>query len=282
MLVYIQYARGNPQDWEAVNLTTDKDIRDLPKRPEPQAGDPGTVEVDVGGGFGVQTALDTSHASADDFGWVYDVSIQGQSLSGASGLHFTMDGGALVVTRWATSSVHIADGDQYAQRWRYQLPVVDGRLDPPRLQPRITLEEVWTEHADRTARYQAHQADPVVSPWSAWSMPGPENKRRYSVWQVARGGVANSHTGAVEYEENGIPTVLADDEKLVAVFDTDPSKFLTSFNREIVEVVPRHAKATPDAQDICTTCNRVTAPVDLQEAAKSDARGYPRWMTESA
>ncbi len=45
MLVYFQYARGTPQDWEAVNLVTDKDIRDLPKRDEPFEGMAGSIQA---------------------------------------------------------------------------------------------------------------------------------------------------------------------------------------------------------------------------------------------
>ncbi len=187
MLVYFQYARANPLDWEAVNIINDGDIRDLPKKDEPAEGDPGTTEADVGGGEGVKTVLDVTHADADDPGWISDISIQGQSLGGADWFHLDMDGGSLVVTL-VMDDVDDHPGVRRAARYRYGLMQIDGSLEIPRLQPNITRELAWAEHPTDQSHYMDRGF--TTATWADFSPPGPENKRRYGIWQETGNALA--------------------------------------------------------------------------------------------
>lgn len=178
MLVYIQWARGTSQDWEQYVLTRDTDIRNLPRRPEPGPGVEGTIEADIPG-FGIRSVLDVTSPTANDPGWVYALCIQGVTLGSPDWYHLTMDGSALVVTM-VCDDVQDYPGTREARRYRFAIPTLDGTTG--RFEQRITREEAWAEDAARRARYQAYW--PIVNDWTAWSAPGPANKRLYCIWQT--------------------------------------------------------------------------------------------------
>ena len=186
MLVYIQWTRAVPQDWEAYEITSLNDWRKLPFRDEPSSGMTGTMDVDLGPGIGVQTVIDPTHPTADDPGWIHDLSFAGISCSGADHHYAGRDGARIRYMRW-NDDVEWA-GDRYAQEWSFALPVIDTELGI--LQPDIQLT-VWAEDAVRRSRYEGTSIGrpPVRYPvqvfdWSAWSQPGPANMRRHSIWMT--------------------------------------------------------------------------------------------------
>ena len=166
MRVYLQWTRANPQDWEALDITTARDWRNAIKNASRSEPDGSEVITD-----------------APEF--IYDLEVQGVQMSGADHIHIDADGGALVLTRWNDDPVDWA-GDRSAQRWTFRLPVMDGRVG--KLQPRQSLS-VWAEAQARKDIYAQQNIgagewnEPVVvNDWSAFTPPGPANMVVHGIW----------------------------------------------------------------------------------------------------
>jgi len=202
MLIYIQWTRAVPQDWEAIEVTSLNDWRKLAQRAEPYSGMPGTMDVDLGPGLGLQTVIDPNHATANDPGWIYDLSFAGISCAGADHHYAGRNGPRIDYMRWCDDAEWTALGDRYAQRWSFAMPVTDTELGI--LQPDIQLT-IWAESQARRDLYTGQFTGrpparyPItVNDWSSFVAPGPANMVRHGIWmtdeQVAAHEAAKTFT----------------------------------------------------------------------------------------
>lgn len=185
MLVYIQWSRGVPQDWEPYEINSLTDWRKLPFKDEPGPGVEGTKDVVIPD-YGVQAVLDPDHPNANDPGWVFDISIAGVTMGGVDHFWAGRDGPRIAFTRWADDDEWALAGDRYAQEWSIGLPVTDDELGI--VQPDIQIT-VYAESADRRARWEGQWTGrpparyPInVLDWADFSEPGPANMRRHGIW----------------------------------------------------------------------------------------------------
>lgn len=187
MHIYLQWARGVPQDWETIQVDRDRDWFSLPSRPEPEEGTTGTTELDVGGGVGIRTVLDVTHATANDPGWIYELSCGGIRMSGADHYHVDRDGANLRLTRWVDDDEDWPN-DHWAQEWNFAVPAFDSSAG--KVQPRFTVT-AWAQDPARAAEFATRTAGAgeqtsswTVPNWNAWSPPGPANRVRHGIWQT--------------------------------------------------------------------------------------------------
>jgi len=255
MRVYLQWTRANPQDWELVNITSDRDWRDAIK-----------------GAGGVP---DGTEVITDDPQWIYDLEVQGVQMSGADHIHIDVDGGSLIVTRWNDDPADWA-GDEYAQQWTFRLPVMDGRVG--KLQPRQSLT-VWAADAARRAKYMGQSIgsgewhEPIaVYGWDQFTAPGPANQIVHGIWIEGRDDVADPHTGVREVAASGTPTEQADG----TVYEGETPIAVIKDGIEYAILVPSHGPQ-PDAQHLCTVCGRYVTHVDRHEVAKT-AKGWNEYL----
>ena len=186
MLIYIQWTRAVPQDWEAIEITRLQDWRQLPFKDVPTSGLTGTVDVDLGPQWGIQTILDENHVTANDPGWIYDMSVAGISMSGADHISVNRDGPRMALTRWNDDVEWV--GDRYAQQWSFSLPVTD--TETGRLEPDVQLT-IWAESQARRDAYTGRTIgrppalyDVNVFDWNQWIEPNPANIRRHGIWMT--------------------------------------------------------------------------------------------------
>jgi hypothetical protein len=187
MLVYIQWSLATPQDWQAYDLQSLNDWRQLPKKDAPTPGGEGLMLHDFGDDRGQQWVLDPSHPTANDEGWITSFCFAG--IRNQADHHYAgRDGARIRYVRWNDAADWQAMGDRYAQEFSFGMPVVDDEAGI--LQPDI-METVWAEAQGRRlqkmgkyigrppARYPV-----TVYDWSQFSEPGPANMVRHSVWMT--------------------------------------------------------------------------------------------------
>jgi hypothetical protein len=183
MRVYLQWTRAHPQGWEVFDMTRTNDWRSLPQRDEPGPGVTGLMPYQHPE-FGEVWTPDPTHPTADDPGYIYDMSVAGIEMSGADHISVDRDGARIALTRWNDDTEWL--GDRYAQEFSFGMPVTDAERGV--LQPDISLT-VWAESAERRARYMGRYTGrpparyPVtVYGWDQWSAPGPANMVRHGIW----------------------------------------------------------------------------------------------------
>lgn len=195
MLVYIQWTRANPQDWEAYDLQSLNDWRKLPKKDEPAPGGEGLMLHDFGDERGQQWVLDPSHPTADEPGWITSIAIAG--VTHQADHHYAgRDGARIRYVRWNDDDEWA--GDRYADQRSYGLPVVDDALGI--LQPDM-VQTIWAESATRRAKVMGRYTGrpparyPIsVYGWDQFDEPGPANLVRHAVWTTD--ALADAHMAA--------------------------------------------------------------------------------------
>lgn len=191
MLIYIQWARAHPQDWEPLEVVNTNAWRQLPKKPEPSLGVPGVAEIDAGDPYGLKPGLDVTHPDADAPGWVNAVMCQGLVIRGDV-LHIGVEGQTLVITK-VYDDLEDWPGMRWAVQWRLERPASD-----PRIGGRINTVQhklAWLEDPTAIDVGTRTSGGPVVvQPWASFGRPGPENLRRYGIWMTEE--LARAHAEA--------------------------------------------------------------------------------------
>lgn len=160
MLVYVQWAKATPGDYEAYDLSRIAQVRNLPKKPEP-----------------VATAILDNVA-----GWLADVVVQGISFAGFDHLSAAFPAtGVLRVLAWNDDPVDYPEGP-WAMVWDFHDPAPD-----PRYGGQVNTRQfltVYTDRADLAAHWAAQTTSggPVtVLPWAQFPTPAA-NVTLHGVW----------------------------------------------------------------------------------------------------
>lgn len=160
MLVYVQWAKADPGDYEAFDLTRIQQVRNLPKKP-PSATVPQLDNV---------------------AGWIADVVVQGVSFAGWDHLSAAFPGGtSLQVIAWNDDPVDYPDGP-WGQVWTFHDPAPD-----PRYGGQVNTRQELTVYTDVPAQVaywtgQTTSMGPVVvRPWAEFPTP-QANLTLHGVW----------------------------------------------------------------------------------------------------
>lgn len=162
MLVYVQWAKANPGDYEAYDLARIAQVRSLPKKPEPIAS----------------SQLDNLA------GWLADVVVQGVSFAGWDHLSAAFPGGGVLrVLAWNDDPADYPNGP-WGQVWDFADPAPD-----PRFGGQVNTRQSLTVYSDDPAIVafwtgQTTSSGPVVvRPWAEFPTPAA-NVTLHGVWQT--------------------------------------------------------------------------------------------------
>lgn len=158
MLVYVQWAKAHPTDYDVYEIASMRDVRRLPRKGIPSGGE----------------TLD------DNAGWLSDVVVQGVSFEGWD--HASADfpaPGVLRVIVWNDDPVDYPDGP-WAQVWDFHDPVPDARHGVNTLQYLTVYTDVPALIAFWTG--QSTTGGPVVVlPWADFPQPAA-NVTLHGIW----------------------------------------------------------------------------------------------------
>lgn len=150
MIIYLQWAMAVPQDWAAVDVTRDQQIRNAAKKAEPVGGE----------------VLDNTP------GWLIGANCQGITFNGYDHVAVqTLAGNGLKFTCWQDDPVDFPPGTRYAVRWDLMPPTFDVSINGINTVQQRTL---WAEA----------NAGPGLEgalPWSQFVLP-PANMTFHGIW----------------------------------------------------------------------------------------------------
>lgn len=149
MIIYLQWAMAVPQDWTAVDITRDQQIRNAAKKAVPTGGE----------------VLDNNP------GWINAANCQGISFSGYDHIAVQVSGNGLIITGWEDDPVDFPPGTRYAIQWNLQPPAFDPKVNEINT---IQTLKVWAE-ANAGIAYD----NPL--PWSQFVLP-PANQTFHGIW----------------------------------------------------------------------------------------------------
>lgn len=166
MLIYVQHALLEPDDWQAMDA---RDWRNLPKKPVPKAG----------------STLDKHR------GWIFDVCVQGVSV-GYGADHVAVEpltGNAVRVYRWSDDLEDEETDYAWADVWEFHPGRVDRTLEIPgggsiRHQGPDQRRYMYAEDVvdmNRTAPYECGGLRVPVLPWDHFMVPSPDITR-HGIW----------------------------------------------------------------------------------------------------
>lgn len=150
MRVYVQWAKQNPEDWFAWDITRDQDVRRAAKKAVPNAN----------------SVLD------DNPGWVCGANCQGLDFTGWDHIAVEVVGDGLRITGWQDDPEDFGD-QRYAVEWTLMPPAFDARFN-----------QVNTVQSCRIfATPDAMQFFPVegVLPWQDFVLP-PSSQTFHGIW----------------------------------------------------------------------------------------------------
>lgn len=149
MIIYLQWAMAVPQDWTAVDVTHDNQIRRASKKAEPTGNE----------------TLDNQP------GWLISANCQGVIFNGYDHIAVeTLQGNGLRITGWQDDPEDFPPGMRYAIRWDFFPPTGD-----PRIGGRINTVQSRTVWAESGVGY------PDSLPWEQFVLP-PANQTFHGIW----------------------------------------------------------------------------------------------------
>lgn len=152
MIIYLQWAMAVPQDWTAVNVTRDQQIRNASKKAVPTGGE----------------VLDNNP------GWLLGANCQGIQFGGYDHIAIqTLPGNGLRITGWQDDTVDFGD-TRWATRWDLMPPAPDSNLGG-------VVNTVQTRTIWATPDAAVWFPDVVVLPWADFIVP-PANMTFHGIW----------------------------------------------------------------------------------------------------
>jgi hypothetical protein len=153
MIIYLQWAMAVPQDWTAVDVTRDQQIRNATKKAEPTGNE----------------VLDNNP------GWLFNANCQGLSFGGHDHTAIeVLQGDGLRITIWNDDPEDFPPGTRYAIRWDLFPPAAD-----PRIGNRINTVQFRTVWAEPGSDF-GNKPYPVLS-WDQFVLP-PANQTFHGIW----------------------------------------------------------------------------------------------------
>ena len=153
MIIYLQWAMAVPQDWTAVDVTRDQQIRNASKKAEPTGNE----------------VLDNTP------GWLFSANCQGIDFGGFDHTAIqTLPGNGLRITIWNDDPVDFPPGTRYAIRWDLMPPAPD-----PSIGNRINTVQTRTVWAEPNSDF-GNKPYPVL-PWTDFVLP-PANMTFHGIW----------------------------------------------------------------------------------------------------
>lgn len=150
MRIYLQWAKADPEDWFAVDVSRIAQVRNLPRK-------------------GVPTATSVLDNTA---GWLCGLNCQGIDFSGWDHTAIEVVGEGLRITGWQDDSDDWPVGTRHAVEWTLMPPAPDpaigGRLNT------VQSRRVWAEQD--VAHYF-----PSVLPWPEF-VPPASNLTVHGIW----------------------------------------------------------------------------------------------------
>lgn len=156
MRVLIQWTRANPTDWEVLEMTSNTQWRQQPKKAEPVGGE----------------VIDNTP------GWVYGLNVQGIDFSGYDHYAVAMNGAGLDVTIWNDDPADHA-GEFRAMVWTLLLPTYDARVGEINTRQSLTVYEQISPSPWEGVT--ASSGPVTVLPWTDFSPP-QANMTRHGIW----------------------------------------------------------------------------------------------------
>lgn len=150
MIIYLQWAMAVPQDWTAVDVTRNQQIRNAAKKALPTGGE----------------VLDNNP------GWLNSANCQGISFSGWDHTAIEVIGDGLRITGWCDDPEDFPPGTKYAIRWDLMPPAPD-----PAIGGRMNTVQTRTVWAESNAGMD--HTNPL--PWSQFVLP-PANQTFHGIW----------------------------------------------------------------------------------------------------
>lgn len=156
MIIYLQWAMAVPEDWTAVDVTNNSQIRRAAKKAEPTGNE----------------TLDNNP------GWLFGANCQGIDFSGHDHTAIeTLQGNGLRITVWNDDPEDFPPGTRFAIRWDLFPPAGDssigGRLNT------VQFRTLWGE-SQSDAVLIATPSSPML-PWSEFVLP-PANQTFHGIW----------------------------------------------------------------------------------------------------
>lgn len=152
MIIYVQWAKANPEDWIALDITRNQQIRTAAKKAIPDSN----------------SVLDNNP------GWLLGANCQGLDFTGYDHVSIEVIGEGLRITGWQDDPEDFPPGTRYAIRWDLYPPAPDPKLNG--ILNTVQFLTVWAES----------EAAPFftginVLPWSLFVLP-PSNQTFHGIW----------------------------------------------------------------------------------------------------
>lgn len=149
MIIYLQWAKAVPEDWFAVDITRDQQIRTAAKKAEPTGNE----------------TLDNNP------GWLFGANCQGIDFSGFDHTAIeVLQGDGLRITVWNDDPEDFPPGTRYAIRWD---------LFPPAGDPNIGGQINTVQFRTAWAEFGAGVVNAL--PWEQFVLP-PSNQTFHGIW----------------------------------------------------------------------------------------------------
>lgn len=150
MIIYVQWATLDAQDYIALDVRRDQQVRTVSKKAVPG---PGSI-------------LDNLP------GWINSINCQGIEFFGYDHTAVQVDGNGLIITGWQDDPEDFPPGTRYATRWNLQPPAPD-----PNIGGQINTVQTRTLWAESGAGLDS--LNPL--PWSQFVLP-PTNQTFHGIW----------------------------------------------------------------------------------------------------
>lgn len=151
MRVLFQWALAAPADWQAVDVRTSRNVRDLPRKPAPTGGEVVNAEL----------------------GWLSAVSCQGIVFDGYDHVAVEAVGSGVRITGWQDDTADFGD-TRWATSWLLLTPAPD-----PALGGRVNTVQARTVYATPDAA--AWFPGVPVLPWAQFVAP-PASQTFHGIW----------------------------------------------------------------------------------------------------